>query len=331
MPAIYDYSVPFTLSSPQGTLALNASVALGGGLTGYFMLVNKDCDSGVDLRITRDDIPQLSGEIGHLHFKAGYEVRLKMQLWGAIGAEARPACAETLVRMADLLQLKLNSLVDDDPVRPLSIVADPLGLAQLHWTPAGYPDRMLNDIRLIERPILVPSSDDEALMEASFAFMSDRPYAMDGVQTRTILGGPIPAICPAAPGGVCPDAGLSGTNPSTIVNGGTSDYYPVTRVYGPFDRFTLVNASLLDINGLPLQIVYDKDNPGAHSVGAGHYIEIDHWANTVYRDSNVANYFAGITVPSSDFWQLKPGNNVVGIGGGYTGAGVAVLWQNAWA
>jgi hypothetical protein len=309
MAAVYDFTVPFTLTSPYGTFPLNSLVSDTAGMLGYLMLVHADCESGTDLRIIRDDVPQASGEISHLHYKAGYEMRLKGRFYQAIGESAKPLCGHGLVLLADLLQLHLNALIDDDPIRPLAIVADPLGLTRIQWTPTGIAtNRMLDRIRLIDGPVFAPVTDADGLIEVTFSLMSDRPYAMDAPQTQTLVA-----------------------NSATIVNGGTSDYYPVSRIHGPFNTFTYRNNSLLDENGQPVAIVYDAGNPGANSVGSGHYIEIDHWANTVYLDGNVANYLPGLTISQCDFWQLQPGPNTIQITGGYTGTGVDLLWQNAYA
>lgn len=313
MAAVYDFSVPFLLTTPFGPLPINNLISGSGGPLGYIMLVHGDCDSGANMRVARDDVPQASGEIQHLHYKTGYEMRLRARFYEAVGDGAQPACAAPLVALADLLQLHLNSLVDDDPVRPLAIVADPLGLTRIQWTPAGtIIDRMLDKIRLLERPVFTPA-DADALMEVTFALMSDRPYAMDAPQMTTTVA-----------------------NAATIVNGGTSDFYPVTRVYGPFNTFTLYNDSLLDANGQAVRIVYDAISNsgcpgGSCSVGSGHFLEIDHWANTVYLDGDVSNYIGGLTIPQCDFWQLQPGPNQIRIAGGYTGSGAEILWQNAYA
>lgn len=306
MAAVYDYTVPFLLTTPTPggstrTLDINSIVTLDSGLTGYFVLDNLSCTSGASMRVARDDLPQASGEIKHQHYKAGYEMHLRVEMWETIGEAGKPAWRELLDQMCDLLQLHLNSIVGEDPL----LDAD----GRIQWTPdgVGVVDRMLNPIRLLEPPIF---SNDGALTTVTFAVLSDRPYAWDAPETTTTI---------------------TGSATSTLTNDGTAPFYPVVKVHGPFTTFTLRNNTVLDLNGQPLALIYDSSLPGAHSVGPGHYIEIDFWRNTVYLDGNVSNYKAGIDIAASDFWPISPGANAIQMTGGFTGTSTDILWQNAWA
>src|SRR6185295_3532063 len=104
MAAVYDWTNLFTLTTPKGTLTFNDLVTVGTDALGYFVLDGSACDSGTNLRVVRDDEPQMSGEIVHNHYATGYEMKLTVELWETL---TQPACRATLEAMGDLLQLHL--------------------------------------------------------------------------------------------------------------------------------------------------------------------------------------------------------------------------------
>lgn len=295
MAAVYDWDDPFTLTTPVGTLLINQ---LEPTTLGYFMLDHEACSSGHPLRAPRDNVPQQPGDILHNHFRQGYEMSLLMELYGtSMGADCRenPTCDTQLTAMGDLLQQHLNSIIGEDPFLPIN--------GRIQWTPQGPPvDRMLDRCRLLVEPIFL---DDGAITTVSFTLVTQYPYAMDAPNTTTSFAAS-----------------------TTIFQTGTCPGFPVIRVHGPFNTFQLRNNSYLDENGQPVSIVYDAGRVGAQSVGSGHYVEIDCWANTAYLDGNGADLMPCIDITASDFFSLQTGPNMLDIIGGYTGTGVDVIWQN---
>ena len=197
MAANVEWDIPFTLTSPEGTLALNAATG------DRYLLVPQSCDMGADVRAETDNVPQGDGSILHHRFETGYHCNLTIQLW--VGEE--PACGEDVRRMLDTLNLHVRALLN---------AGDNEG--RLTWLPSGYPTvgaRMLDDIRLNER--LVATLDSNGIVVCTFAIDTAYPYAMDLTQTVTNI----------------PSGGAS----APIVNAGTTDFYPVIKVYGPASAF----------------------------------------------------------------------------------------------
>lgn len=297
MAATVEWDIPFVLATPEGNLPLNGQDSVSGG---FFMLDQTKCSSSRDMRVTRDDIPQESGEILHPHFTAGYVATLALELWATVGSEGAPACGEQLVDMWDRLLLHLNSILGDLPMLDAN--------GRLYWTPTGKPDRMLNNVRLLALPI--PTRGTDGLVEASFSVVSEFPYVWEAAETVTDLAG--------------------GSGGTTIDNTGSADFYPVIRVHGPTNDFTITNESILDEDGAPLEVVYNASLPGASSIASGHYAELTFFRNTVYLDGDQDNLKKGIDVAATDFFPLVPGENVITVSG-YTGALIEMLWQPAYA
>jgi len=292
----WDAPIPWHFETPSGTLDLNTA-------DGYrFLLVSSGCDGGVDLRITEDNVPQGNGEIPHKAFTSGYKIRLLLELREAIDptspqAEARGACGRDLTDMLDQLGLHINEI--------LNAVPDGSGTFQrLWWAPDGLPERMLDKIRLLERPVV--TQDGANPPRVAFAVFSEFPYYLSHADTTTAF---------------------SDGETATLANGGTCDYYPVFEVAGPTSAFTITNNSVLDADGNPLEIVYDSTLPGAVAIPSGHTVEINTFKNTAYLDGNVASRIAGIDIQASDFFQIPPPGASITISGAAMNAITADAWR----
>lgn len=305
---IVEWENPWSLETPAGTLPLNQEVKIGTQHLGYYILDRSRCSAGAARRVTRTNLPQADGEITHRKFKQGYVVELNLQFWDTIGEGGRPACGGTLREMADLLDLHLNAIENAD--------------GRLFWEPTTWPasgptldQRMLDKVRSLGPSgqgdsgfvsVVVEHDAEGPLVTATFAVLSPLPYAMDFTQiTTNIFGG------------------------ATLTNLGNANFYPVMQVHGPASSFAITNASVTDDNGNALSVVYDSTLPGAVTIGAGHYAEIDFFRETIFLDGHFANLKAGIDVTLSDFFPLVPGANALSVGA-YTGSQVDVLWQSAY-
>lgn len=294
MAATVEWEIPFVLSTPAGNLPLNGLDSSSGG---YYMLDQTKCSSGRDMRVTRDDIPQESGEIMHPHFTAGYAATLALELWETVGDKGTPACGELLVDMWDRLMLHLNSILGDVPILDAN--------GRLYWTPTGKADRMLNNIRILALP--QPTRGTDGFVEAVFSVISEFPYAWEAAEVTTDI-----------------------TSGATVDNTGSADFYPVLKVHGPTNDFTITNESIVDQDGAALELVYTAGLPGAQSILSGEYAELVFFRNTAYLNGAQDNLKKGIDIAASDFWPLVPGENVLTVSG-YTGSLIEMLWQPAYA
>lgn len=288
-----EWNIPFTLKTPQGELDLNVPLD---DTNFCFLLRPAQCFMQVDhLRSSTDDVPQGDGGIPHPTWRSFYTCKLAVEYWVGETAPARvPACEHDRRAMHDLLMLYLNSLV-----RPsLSDVEG--GNTQLIWTPSTdstLDDRMLNRITLVSYG---PATDDgESAVSVEFELRSEFPYAMDKTERQDFFD--------------------FGEGDTTLTNDGTTDFYPVFRVHGEIEAFSLENESV------GLRIDYDGQQAGAQVIPSGQYVEIDTFRNTAFLNGNGADLLAGIDITTSDFWWLQPGaNNVI------FDAPVTVFWQAAW-
>jgi hypothetical protein len=167
---------------------------------------------------------------------------------------------------------------------------------RLLWTPTVRAVRMLDDIRLLEELVVNPRQDGPGVL-CTFAIDTVYPYAQNFTQITTAL-------------------------PDTLSNGGTAEYWPVFQIDGPASAFTLTNTTT------GLSIVYDSSLPGGITVPGGSYVEIDCFRSTAFINGDGANAIGSIDIPSSDFFSLVPGDNVLTLSGGLTGD---ALWADAWS
>lgn len=291
---IGEWENPWFFETPSGTLDLNA-------LTGYlYLLEASGCDSGIDLRVTEDYVPQGDGDIPHTSFVSGYKIRFLMQLRVRLdpdssNAEAPPACDEDVTDMLDGLGLHINQIVNQARV----------GNQRFVWTPTGKANRMLDQARLFERPVVTRTESD--VTRVSFGVFSPFPYFLDEADTTTSF--------------------TDGAT-HTIANNGTCDYFPVLKVYGTGATYpiTITNNTNPDEDGNPLQLVYDSSLPGAIAIPPGHYAEFNNFRNTIYEDGSGANLKPGLDVTASDFFTIGPGGDSLTI----TGASMDVISASAW-
>jgi hypothetical protein len=293
---IADWTVPFTVTAPTGTLLINQQFTVESHtVRNVFNPV--ECKLGPTLgelitrleriRATKDNLPQSDGSLLHHRFLPGMVMNLSIEFWD--DTTALPACGSVLQAMLDDLMLVFRALqnAQDDQGR-------------ISWVPDGQNERMLDDIRLLTYPA-EEIVNDTAGLKVVFAVDSPWPYTEDLSQTVTNI-----------------------VAANTITQTGTAPYFPVFKVYGPGTNFQLMNTSDLDPIGNPKVIVWSGSG-----IGGGDYIEISTFRNTMFKNGDQADELYGLDFTLSDFWQLLPGDNGVTLSGDF--ASVDVLWQPAWA
>lgn len=295
MSAIHEWSVPFTLTSPEGSLDFN--VTDGSGFR--YALIPDECTDDQDLIAKKQKISGGDGEIFGRRSKPGYVARLALWMMKdnafAIGAD--------YVEMLNTLLLHLTAL--ENP----SLADLGGGNCRLQWTPSGSSvDWMLDRLRALEKP----KPGGVYPKKVVFAVDTELPYALREDQFTTFL----------------PD----GVETTLDHSDGTTGSLPVFKVYGDtlgVDEFTIVNEAALDPNGNPLQISYlgSALNPDLDPIGSGDYVEI-----TCLRETVVLNgsedflSISGIDIPNSELrLPIVPGLNPITI----TGADADVLWNSA--
>lgn len=285
---IADWSVPFVLTTPYANLEFNVEMP---GL-GLYLLRQDGCSTGISVRQTTDNIPQADGSIPHHRFLTGVQIVLAIQLWADADSIA---CDEQLQTMLDTLKGAFRSLLN---------AGDNEG--RIAWEPVGGSSadstyRMLDDIRLLvyadPKPI---SLETEWVWEVGVTIDTRYPYAEDLTQIQDTV-----------------------TTTATLTNLGNADFWPVWKVNGPFDTFTLLNEDT------GLQIVYDSSLPGAVSVAGGDYAEIDTFQGTIFLNGSGADLSAGIDALNTDDFPLIPGDNLISLTGDPPDADC--LYQAAWA
>ncbi len=262
------------LTTPLGTLDLNAASG------DRYLTLNERCDAGADLRVTFDNIPESDGQLNHTQYLTGYKMRLALALWD--GSE--PACGEAAQRMLDALGAHIDEL------------RNPTGTTRIVWTPENYASRMINEINLMEKPVVtVEPGGAEGIVTVTFAVVSPLPYEMTETE-----GTP---------------ATIADYDTEILDNTGSTQTWPVFKVHGPTSAFVITN------NTTGEEIVYSGT-----AIGAMSYAEIDCFRGTVFLNGSGANLLNGIDFLSTDFFALAPGSNSVTI----VGAACDVLWNSAW-
>lgn len=262
---------------------------------GYFLTDKAGCESGTEVRATISNVPQSDGAILHNGFLSGFAVRFTMQYLVDRKTWACATTDPTSQDMNDLLGKHLRSILN--------------GGGRLLYSPTGQPRRLLDDLQLVEKVVV---TEGNGMTGVQFGLVSPFPYTIDFEQTLTQLS--------------------AGSPSATLDNAGSSLFWPVFKVYGPFDTFELENADALDQDGNPKRIVYNELLPGAVPIAGGDYIEIDTFRNTVYLNGAGASRKAGINIIRSDFFELVVGDNLISVDGGGSNAApdVDILWQPAW-
>lgn len=301
--SIVEWDIPMQLISAEGTLLLNDTTEPDW----YYAVIPSASESYAELRITKDDIPQQDGSILHEEFAAGYVVRLTVQYWEqgypvpSTDVKDQPACRAAAVLAHDRLMLHYRSLLNGATA------------GRLIYQPTDQNARMFDQIRLAERIQVAVREQESSLTTVSFAVHTPYPYAMDFTQTETVIDDATPT--------------------ATLTNSGTAPYYPVLRVLGPTDYFSVTNNSVLDSDGNPVTFIYDSSLPGAPTIGGGDYVEIIMFNGTVVLNGDQDSIIAGMDVEFSDFWFLAVGDNEIEVEGvgTFPAPECHILWQNAWA
>lgn len=271
---IGDWSKLNKLTTPQGDLTLNASSG------DRYLTINDRCDSGADLRVTFDNMPQSDGQLNHTQYLTGYRMRLALALWDGDA----PACGQAAQEMLDELGVHIDAL------------RNPTGTTRIIWTPESMASRMVNDIDLMEKPVVtVEPGGAEGIVTVTFAVCSPFPYEMSEAEQTP--------------------ASIADGATEILTNEGSTRFWPVFKVHGPVSTFTITNVTTGE------SIVYD----GA-TIGALHYVEIDNFRGTAYLDGSSSNELNGIDFLSTDFFALVPGANSVTI----DGAATDVLWNDGY-
>jgi hypothetical protein len=281
-----EWEVPFQLVTPQGTLLLNDDEQVEGS----YLLDMAGCSMGLGIRAEKYGVPQGDGDILRRRFTTGYGATLLIEYWD-LGKE-QPACVSSSPSsraMNDTIMRHLRSILN--------------GGGRLLWLPTGQGIRMIDNCHLLEGPTV---AETNGLTTCSFTLDSIYPYAQDFTQQLTQF-----------------DAG----DPEVIItNTGTADYWPVWKVYGPADHFTILNITSNE------EIVYNSDLPGAPVIPPGSYAEINTFRNTIYMNGNGANLKPGLDIELTNFFPLYVGPNDILITGDATDPSpdVDCLWAPAW-
>ncbi len=296
---IVDWTCPFWLETPFGTLALNAPDTNGN----RWQLVPEKCSASLPVRATQDDIPQGDGAIPHRRWRSGFTVHLALE---PLTADDGCPSGSDLLDMVDELGLHINSMIRTGLVPGFPN-------ARLVFTPPGHASRMFDRCQLSPDVVASALGGDMGGVSIEFDFTSSYPYYMEEMET---------------------DTGLTSGDTDTITNAGNTQFYPVWRVSGPFTDFTLTNHSLVDLAGDPVELIYNSSLPGAVAVGAGHYIEINTFLAKAFLDGSGASRMAGFDMLLSDFFPLIPGANAIefnAAGGDGSSTHAVCLSNGAWA
>jgi hypothetical protein len=258
----------------SGDLTLNAPTG------NRYLTLNERCDSGADLRVTFDNIPQGDGQLNHRQYLTGYKMRLALALW----ADTEPACGEDAQGMLDTLGQHINALRGFDENR------------RVVWTPEGMASRMINEINLMEKPVVtVEPGGTEGIVTVTFGVVSPFPYEMSEMEQTP--------------------ATIADGATETLTNAGSTPFWPVYRVNGATSAFTITNVTTGEV------IVYNGT-----AIGAMSYVEIDTFRGTVFLNGDQASRLDGINFELTDFFPLVVGDNDVSI----DGADCDVLFNDAW-
>jgi hypothetical protein len=305
---IDEWAKHWWLVTPEGTLDFNVTDT---DTQRRFQLAPLKCTANLPVRVTQDDVPQGDGAIPHRRWRSGFTVHVAVELLiDEGGGQMTAACDEDLLAMIDLLGLHINAMIRTGLVSGFPN-------ARLLWTPSGEVacadvgptdrcgDRMFDRIQL-NTGGAVSEGDIGTLVE--FDVDTPYPYYIEAQETDTFLG-------------------ASGVE--TITNDGNTQYYPVIRVDGPTSNFVLLNDSVQDLDGNPLELRYDDTLPPGTglAIPSGHYLEINFFTGQAFLDGSGANRKAGIDMRYSDFWPIVPGDNLIAS----LGANATVLSNGAWA
>lgn len=158
-----EWTVPSSLITPEGTLSLEDGATLDG-----YVHDPANCDVGLTVRSTVQNIPQGDGDLVHARWKSGYVLKLVWQLWDA----GQIALGATRREMYEELMLHLNAILNAD--------------GRYQWTPTGASDRFVDGLRLLEWPD--PTVATNPLKQVAVTLDTRFPYAIDAAQTTVTVG-----------------------------------------------------------------------------------------------------------------------------------------------
>lgn len=291
-----EWDVAQLLITPYADIPLNQPVAQPDGSAWlYQVMIDGYQVVPAKFRPTEDSLSQADGSSIQHPYVDGLVATLDVAYYELPrdGAERRPACAETLRAMDELLMGALNSL--------RALPADVL-TQQYRWRPSGASfDRVLNGVMLAAWPA------------------PDFSHGPPEVRSLVQVGSPYPYAADDNPLTTSIAAGASGV----VTNAGNADESIVVRAHGASSGF-----SILDVAS-GRQVVYDAGRPGAVAIAGGHYAEIDFFAGSILLDGipdEAHNLIAGLDPTATDLFPLRPGAHTIAA----VGASIDVGHSNAW-
>ncbi len=270
-----EWSIPFAITTPYGTLPLNSEEIVS-GVT--LVLDPAKCGTSAGIRLTRDNISQGDGSIIHREFTEGYVMRFGG--WLMLDKDT-PACDSDLRSIWEEIQRHLHSLLGND----VPLDGDN---ARITWQPTGYGDtRLLGNIRLLEEAV---ATLDGGITDVAFAIHSPYPFAVSGTEQMETV--------------------TEGAGSIVITNGGNVPAYPNMKLNG-----LIVGQARVNNETSGKSLVYDTALPGAVVIGLGDYGFVGTFAQNIYLNGSGLNLKPGIDVEQTDFWTLEPGDNTISLEG----------------
>ncbi len=192
---IGEWTVPFWLEDPEGTLLFNYTDPT---TKQRYQLVPAKCNANLPVRVTADDVPQGDGAIPHRRWRSGFTVHLAVELLidpEGNGYEMGPletqqaACDADLVTMLDTLGLHINSMIRTGLVSGYPN-------ARLFFTPSGIVgttplgDRMFDRLQL-QTGGAVSLTDGDIGPAVEFDLDTALPYYIEAAETDTEIAGTV--------------------------------------------------------------------------------------------------------------------------------------------
>lgn len=290
-----EFSVPYTLETPRGTLTFNDTAS-----GSYYWLNGIDGMDGAAVRTNVDVKPQRDGAILHNSYLGARTIVLTGQV------------------VAGSFETR-RTMLDDLAAHVVSILR---ANGTLRFTPTGGSARQLT-VRAFDKAVVRGG----VVKEFQLTLLAPDPF----VYSDTLFSA---STSPLTGGGTAGGVALPHAFPFsfgeytaggevTVTNSGNVNSYPVVRVYGPITAPTLRNlttGSVLSFPGL--------------SVSAGSYAALDMAAETARLDDLASSpLIRYLDVASSEFWPLIPGSNIVRLtGSSFSSAtNATVLYRHAFA
>lgn len=260
--AAFEYSVPFTLVTPSGSLSFNPASG-----DGYYL---ESVVSSADLRRPVNNSPQRDGGNVHRAFKGPATITLTGRVQAEAGVSTRRSSIDTLRGYVDSL------------MRPTA--AQLVSTCRIRWRPSGYADdRMYDRVYLADPVTITPHpSLGGVWKQFTFSLVCETPYAIDLTQTTTTIA--------AGGSAVLTNSGNSAMFPVVRVDGPATGFVLTnTSLAGvlPIDMSgltTLTAGHYAEIDMLRETIYLDGDQQnllGSLSVASSDFWWLAPGANTV--------------------------------------------------